>query len=332
MQYIRVSIFMGLILLLLAACVTPEKKSVPDSVPDKATVNGLIKVDNTKGRADFSVSAFKGEQLLEEGTISDVSATVESVSSRATAASLQTTAATYNATAAVCQNGNITSAGDMSALILMDASGSMRWNDRDKLRNKAAKEFVSRMTGNDRAVVAWFSSSEGYTLEQELTADKTLLEAGIDRATLYRGTTNLWGSSYDGVNYIHSKVQGDKNKFVLVLTDGEDTKGFKKPADIITLAQNTKVRMFMIGLEASVGSVDTDNMMKIAGDTNGFYRSVRDAQGLSELFNSAFNAAKSAGCVSVTFSPVPPKGTTLKGKLSFKVNDTSFEVDYEVVF
>lgn len=329
MQYIRISVFISLIILLLAACVSPENKEV---VPDKATVNGVIKVDNDNGRADLSVSAFKDEQLLEEGTISDVSATVESVSSQATAASLQTTAATYNATAAVCQNGNITSAGDMSALILMDASGSMRWNDSRKLRNTAAKEFVSRMTGNDRAAVAWFSTSDSYTLVQGLTADKTLLEAGVDSATLSTGTTNLWGSSFDGVNYIHSQVPTDKNKFVLVLTDGEDTKDLKKPADIITLAQNTKVRMFMIGLEASAGSVDANNMIKIAGDTNGFYRSVRDAQGLSELFNSAFNAAKSAGCVSVTFSPLPPKGTTLRGKLSFKVNDTSFVGDYEVVF
>lgn len=321
MKHARITMLATILLLLIAACSSPA----PQVRPDKAVINGVSSLDREAGRANFSVSAFKGDTLLTEGALSDVSATVTEATTKGNVAR----ATTFTPTAATCQNGTITSAGDISAILTLDGSTSMTWNDRSKLRNTAAKEFVSRMAGNDQAAVAWFSSTD-LQMVQTITSDATLLNTGIDNATKNSGSTNLWGASIDSINYLTS-LSNASNKVAVVFTDGADTRNQSTPAEIIAQAKAQNVRMFMIGL-GSVGSINVDDMTNIASSTNGFYRNANNAQGLTELFNLAFNAAKAAGCVSVTFAPVPPAGTTITGTLSFKVNGAPFTGDYEVIF
>src|SRR5690625_7551343 len=74
----------------------------------------------------------------------------------------------------------------------LDGSGSMSWNDPDEDRNAAAKQFVSRLGPTAQLAVASFPSStfgEDYTLHQDFTSDKALLEAAIDEATFASGGT-----------------------------------------------------------------------------------------------------------------------------------------------
>src|SRR5690625_6026019 len=76
----------------------------------------------------------------------------------------------------------------------LDGSGSMSWNDPDEDRNAAAKQFVSRLGPTAQLAVASFPSStfgEDYTLHQDFTSDKALLEAAIDEATFASGGTPL---------------------------------------------------------------------------------------------------------------------------------------------
>lgn len=321
MKHFRITLLATIMLLLVAACSSPK----PQIRPDKAVVNGVRSLDRAAGKAEFSVSAFKDDTLLTEGTIGNVSATVDKVTTRdATARAIVVTP-----TANTCQNGTITSAGDISAILTLDGSGSMRRNDANKLRNKAAKELVSRMRGNDRAAVGWFSSDE-LQMVQTITSDAALLNTAIDNATKNHGRTNLWGASIDSINYLKS-LSNAGNKVAVVFTDGGDTARRSTPAEIIKQAKAQNIRMFMIGL-GNESSINVRDMANIASATNGFYGNAANAQGLTELFNRTFNAAKAAGCVSVTFAPVPSQGTKITGTLSFEVNGIAFTGNYEVIF
>jgi hypothetical protein len=73
-------------------------------------------------------------------------------------------------------------------------------------------------------------------------------------------------------------------------------------------------------------------MTEVATGTNGVYRGVGSAADLKDLFNTTFNAATSAGCIEMEFSPKPSAGTTVNGELQFKVNDTSLSTPFTINF
>lgn len=300
-----VTLFTALtMMVVLTAC---PKQAV---VPDKAVVNGVLKVDKAKGSVDLSISAFTGENLLESGSIGQVSATV--------------TNPKYQAKGSTCSNNNISSRGSLTAVLTLDGSGSMSGSDPNRKRNEAAKALVQRMSSQDKAAVSWFSS--GFTPVQGLTSDKSLLNSAIDKATKASGGTRLWLAGVKSIEQIQS-VSGN-NKVIVLFTDGRDS---SNRAPLITAAKAANVRVFMIGLGNS-SAINVAAMQDVANQTGGFYKNVDDAQNLIDLFDSAFNAAKAAGCVNVLFNPVPTTGTTLTGEVSFSVNNAPFKGSYEVTF
>lgn len=305
-------LFFAAIFLIVVGC--SRNNSLPP--PATATVNGVTKVDKTTGRAEFSISALNEEgTLLTSGKISGASATVEQ--------------AGFSAQSQVCQDGEITSLGPLTTLLTLDASGSMATNDRDRLRAKAAKEFVVRMSGEDRAAVASFTGTPGVRVWEVLTSDKTLLDLAIDRATSASGATNLWGASTASIDLLNKSTG---NKTAIIFTDGEDTESLATPDEVINNALLNNTRVFMIGLARAQGDIDESEMIRVASSTNGFYRDVRDATGLEQLFNLTFNAAKASGCIGIGFTPVPVAGSSLSGELRFKVNGKAFTGAYSVTF
>ena len=293
---------------LLAACGGPPP-------PADATVNGVTSIDRTTGEVEFSVSALNQEgELLGDGNLSNVTATVEQPG--------------FAVEGDVCGTGTIEDKGPLTTILTLDASGSMSSNDGNRRRNGAAKLFVQRMSGEDRAAVSWFSSGS-ISLEQELTSDKALLGAAVDRATRAGGFTNFWGSSMESVNFLGEATGA--NKVAVMFTDGLDTSGRATPQEVINNAQAKGVRVFMIGLGDDT-RINSAEMKDVATGTQGFYRNSSDAEGLEQLFNLTFNAAKASGCIDITFTPVPTPGTTVSGGLTFEVNNGSFTGDYSVTF
>lgn len=314
--------------LLLTSCTPEENKKPPvkdddppvQSAPNKAIINGLNKVDRASGVVELSVSALKNDALVDKGVISDVSATVDSITSASSKLSV---------TPESC--GDISRKNSITAIMTLDGSGSMRWNDNKKLRNTAAKKFVSRMSESDRSAIAWFSRV--FKMEQVITSDKALMNKGINRATKNVGVTDLWGASIKSIQYLASLGDAD-NKIAIVLADGEDTEKTSTPQKVIDEANKSKIRMFMIFLGSGLGEKDKDkfNMINVASNTGGLYARVETASNLNNLFDKSFNAAKSEGCLRLTFSPVPAKNTKISGTISFKVNQVSFSEKYEVSF
>lgn len=295
----------------------------------RATFNGVTAVDGTAGTADLSVSVLdaKGKVIL-TGTLTQASATVTSATSSGVPVPTS-----YGATALVC--GNVTgSTGDITGILTLDATGSMLSSDPSRLRADAAKGFVARMASTDRVAVASFDTSTtptaGYLaidLHQGLTSDKALLDTAIDAATFEGGATNLWDAGVDSATLLAGET--GSNKIAVLLTDGQDNNNTSTPSDVVTAAQSAGVKVFTVGLGSFV---DEQGLITVSSQTGGTFAAVQDAADLSGLFDGVFNATKAAGCIRLAFAPSPPSGTTLQGRVTFKIDGEPVTANYTVAF
>jgi hypothetical protein len=304
-----------LVLLVLAvACGGQTGSKYPK--PVSATVNGVTSIDATKGSAQLSVSALDAEgKLLEGGSISNVQVTTVNSSVWAGTGSGD-----------VC--GNIEySGGSINAILMLDGSGSMSLTDPNELRRDAAKQFVDRMSATDKAAIGSFSDGVSIPKLEDLTSDKIALKQAIDLNTYVSGGTNLWGATYQSTDYISTSTES--NKIAVVFTDGEDNYGTYSIQQIIDNATSKSVKIFMVGLGSGINSAQ---MTQVAQGTTGLYSAVDNATDLNNLFNGAFNAATSAGCIELTFNPVPPTGTKLEGEINFEVEDTPLQAPFTISF
>lgn len=313
-----------LITFLLTACPQP-----PVVEPTAMSFNGVTKIDSTKGQANLSVSALKDETVLSSADISRASATVDSVITSNLAPRQ-----TFAANASVCGDIEGKEFTAITAVLTLDSTGSMATNDPQKLRSTAAKDFVTRLTTGDKTAVTSFDTGTSPTtpynaikLWQAFTDDKVLLEQGIDNATFNGSGTNVWDAGVDSVNLL-SKTTGE-NKLLVLLTDGEDNSSSRAARDVIDTANTNNVDVYTIGLGKSL---NFSQLTDIASLTGGTFNQVDEAGDLIGLYDGIFNATQAAGCIQLTFSPVPTSGTKLSGKLSATINGVSLTEDYAVRF
>lgn len=308
----RVGLVVGIcmVLVLMVSC----SGGLPP--PAEAVVNGVTKVDRESGRAELSVSALDNEgNLLTSGTVSGVRAEVDQDG--------------FSVAAGACNSGRIEDLGPLTAMLTLDASYSMSWNDPSQLRATGAKRFVDRMGSGDVAAISSFEDNRFPVYTNGFVSDKDELYTAIDSATYIGSGTPLWDAAVGVINYM-SQAEGS-NKVAIIFTDGEDTGSRNRSQGVIDLANQEDIKIFMIGLIGS-GSIDTREMLNVATQTSGFYADADDADGLESLFNRTFNASKASGCIDLIFQPVPTSGITLTGGLNFRVNNREFSGSYEVTF
>lgn len=295
-------------------------------IPDSATYNGTTSINAAEGSADLSVSALKDETVLLEGDINNPRATVNPVDN-----SSFTTAQAFTVDAEVC--GDIVARGDtISAVLTLDASGSMEDNDPDELRAEAAKGFIDRMDSADQVAITSFDTEteptspyQAIRLWQDFTNDKDLARTAIDNATFFSGGTNLWDAGIDSFELLGT-IQGE-NEVVVLLTDGEDTDSSSSVQDLIDSATQSGIAVYTIGLG---NDINADALSRIATETRGTFNEVAEAVDLTGLFNRVFNASQAAGCITLTFDPVPQ--VDVEGKLTFEVNRATLSVSYRIPF
>lgn len=315
------------LVLVLTACPGVSKFS-------SLTINGVTGVDTTNGTADMSVSALDGNgNVVGTGVITVPTATITSAKD-----SSGQPVSGYSATAKVC--GNITTqAGDLRAMLTLDATGSMSSSDPNQLRADAAKQFIQDMhskASTGQAAVSSFDTSTSPTgsylaikVYQNLTSDTALLDKAVDSATFDGGATNLWDAGVDSVQYFQDQNVTSPNKVAVLLTDGADNSSSKTPADVISAANAAGVTIYTIGLG---DYVDAQDLIDVASGTNGTYSQVKDAADLTNLFQNVFNATQGAGCIQVKFSPVPTSGHTLAGDISAKIDGNAVSGTYQVTW
>lgn len=142
---------------------------------------------------------------------------------------------------------------DSDFVIALDSSSSMFTGDIDPNRFEAAKDasqtFVSELGNSSQIGVVSYSGSVNQ--EQELTRDRSQVQSAIDQVSIGDVGGTATG---DAVSSSISMLTGsDRNKTVIVITDGRNTEGqsLNESADF---AQRQNVTVNTIGL----GSTEND--------------------------------------------------------------------------
>lgn len=160
----------------------------------------------------------------------------------------------------------------LDIVFVIDYSQSMDENDPNGIRKEVAKEFVSKLDPTrDRGSVVKFAAYA--TTLVPMSNDMEMLKNSIDQIVNNDG--NSCGSDEagtngsDGLNSALAELEGSTAdlKYIIFMTDGEDTKTSYEYSDIISRAQQAGVAIYSVGM----GSCDANLLTNIAESTNGTY-------------------------------------------------------------
>lgn len=170
-------------------------------------------------------------------------------------------------------------------MLSIDVSPSMAASDFLPNRLEAAKNQGIRFVEsrpNDRIGVVVFSG-EPYTL-CPLTTDHPALQSLI--SMIQMGELDMGTAIGMGLAKSVERLQASqaKSKVVILLTDGENNSGMISPEDAARLAKTYNVRVYIIGLGASEGSVLTPSMVNPDGSYVQTYQPVNiDEKSMIEI-------------------------------------------------
>lgn len=179
---------------------------------------------------------------------------------------------------------------DQDVILAIDSSGSMAWNDPDRLRVSGAKEYVTHLTYPDRVAVVDFDhaarlTKNGCSTEPDPNQAHHLFSAGHTGPNYTEVWSDLDCIDQDGATNYGAALQvandelivygnPDHSWAVILLTDGENTCCPNGAAgDALALAEASRARangitVFTIGLG---DDVDADLLEQIADTTGGAY-------------------------------------------------------------
>lgn len=215
----------------------------------------------------------------------------------------------------------------LAAMLDLDSSGSMRSNDPNRLRVKAAQEFIAQLGNDDQVAVCDFGTGKTAPFQKtrllaDFTADKTVARAAVDQVRASGGTP-MFKSVVEVLDYFNSKhAAGSVNRALVVLGDGKPNGGGTL-TQACDKAKQTGIRINTVGFGPAADQSPRRNdkavrtLRDLATCSGGAYTSVVDASELQKAFSNLGQAAKSGSVViTVQFGPIPAKGTPISGNIS----------------
>ena len=204
---------------------------------------------------------------------------------------------------------------------------SLRVNDPDRLRVKAAHAFIEQLGAGDKVAVCDFGSGRTPPFTKtrmltDFTEDKTVAKAAADQVRASGGTP-MFKSIVEVLGYFDGKHPASSiNRALVVLGDGRPNGGGTL-AQACDKAKQTGIRINTVGFGPAADSSPrrSDSAVRTLRDlatcSGGAYTSVADASELQTAFANLGQAAKSGSVVvTVKLGPVPPKGTPVSGNIA----------------
>ena len=192
-----------------------------------------------------------------------------------------------------------------SLLMAVDISRSMQARDM-VIGNRAvtrllavkavASEFITKREG-DRIGLILFGS-QAY-LQAPLTFDRKTVNILLDEAELGLAGSNTAMGDAIGLAVKRLRKEPEKNRVLILLTDGANTAGNVDPLKAADLAAQEKIIIYTIGVGADEqyvqtpfgqqrvrsSDLDEETLKAIAEKTNGRYFRARNVQGLLKIYS-----------------------------------------------
>jgi Ca-activated chloride channel homolog len=174
----------------------------------------------------------------------------------------------------------------LTALLVIDTSGSMALEGKLDGAKEAANQFVDRMRSGDQAGILAFNITA--TLVAPITSDTAQLKAAIASLTA-RENTALYDALIQAEDIL-APVEG--RKAIIALTDGLDNRSTRTPTEVIGNIAASGLSISIIGLGDptlgvnNVNALDEPALVNLASEAGGIYSYAQDPAGLSALYRS----------------------------------------------
>jgi VWFA-related protein len=172
----------------------------------------------------------------------------------------------------------------ISVVIIMDYSTSITDDsERQQAMEDAVLHFIDLMQPNDQAEIIKFNTGIRYV--QPFTSDKSVLEEAVHEE-VSTGVTYLYDTLYSGIEDVQDE---SGRKAVVAITDGRENheSGIpgdgRHPHDVITLAQDNEIPLFLIGLGPEIR---VDDLKAMAEETSGHYYQAATNNDLQDIYTS----------------------------------------------
>lgn len=146
----------------------------------------------------------------------------------------------------------------MDLVFVLDASGSMTTNDRNRLRVTAPQGFVDAMVQGDRIAAVDFTTSARTMIG--LSSDQEAVKTALAKARA-SGGTNIGSGVTRALDILDADGDSSKPQFVILLTDGEGTYS----SSISQRAADAGVVVHAVAL----GSSTNENLLSMIAETTG---------------------------------------------------------------
>lgn len=231
---------------------------------------------------------------------------------------------TAAATSVTCQQPG--QAQCVATMLLFDGSGSMSWNDPNRLRVDAGKIYVDKLGPNDWVAVGEFQGSSNgliYTkIHQALTQDLNAAKGTIDLLK-QNGGTPMYESLNESLNWFAQQAASKGCVMNLLLLGDGQPNSSTLHNQVCANANSLNIRMDTVGLgPAAVTSPTPDpnavqTLQNIAYCSGGTYISVATAADLATAFDMIGDATVLGSMIiTATFNPIPAFGATVSGTIT----------------
>ncbi len=177
----------------------------------------------------------------------------------------------------------------------IDSSGSMGSSDKERLRVKAAGQFIDLVARDyAKSEFAVFEFESKVTLLQDFTPDTAVAKAAVARVK-EKGATALHLSAVQALDLLAKQKKPGFQQALLVLTDGGDnsSKG-TTAADVISKAKQNGVPIYAVSLGGAVdipGLGFVSDLQDYAAQTGGLFAYAKGADQLLRTFESMATVA-----------------------------------------
>lgn len=166
---------------------------------------------------------------------------------------------------------------EMDLMLLLDFTNSMATWSQDtlsavELEIAWARDLIDDLAESHRmALMEYHDRNVSAGLISDFVSSRSSLHQSLDaflNQPLDNGSSSIWDAIHDAVLQFPDEDNPDKQRTLVVLTDGRETSSIKTPQNIITIAVEKKVNIFIIG----TGFVDNESQLdSIAEQTQGEY-------------------------------------------------------------
>lgn len=191
--------------------------------------------------------------------------------------------------------------------IVIDRSGSMQ-GIKLGYAKKAAKEIVNRLQPNDFVSIVMYDQAVDSVQPPVPAVNKVLIYARIDGITP-RGSTNLWGGTEKGYEYVQKNFKEGLVNRVLLISDGLANVGLTDSNLIKLKVQHYKddkgitISTFGVGLE-----YNERLMMEMAERGAGNYYYIDAPDKMTSIFNKELNGLLHVAAQDAVMKISLPKG------------------------